>query len=50
MMAYTDLDGNVKISVPANFNKEVKISFIAFEDKKVSVEDLKKGKIELSEE
>lgn len=50
LISYTDMEGNYKISIPANSNENLKISFISFEDKNININDIKEGKITLLEE
>ena len=50
VVSYTDMEGNYNAEISANYNKEIKISFISYEDKVIKMNELKDGKIVLIEE
>lgn len=50
IVSYTDMDGNFSTEVPADFDGDIKISFISHMDKTLKVSDLSEDKIQLHEE
>lgn len=50
MVSYTDMDGNFSTEVPADFDGDIKISFISHMDKTLKISDLSEDKIQLNEE